>query len=87
MKRKHKSSKKYSPTPHSCPVCSKYTFQDKSCHDICPYCGWEDDGAQDDIDIINANYVTFHEYKARYEKLIKENPKYKWKTDKVMNYE
>ena len=68
------------PTPHPCPVCGKYIFEDVISHDICPYCGWEDDGLGDklDDDRVSANGMTFAEYKQRYEDEIKKNPNYVW---------
>jgi hypothetical protein len=29
-----------------CPVCNDHTFQNESDYDICPVCGWENDGIQ-----------------------------------------
>lgn len=71
----------YIATPHRCPVCGKYEFRDTCCFDICPYCGWEDDGTDDDSPILGANDLRFSEFKMRYEKLVSSNPKYKWSKD------
>lgn len=67
----------YVPTPHKCPVCRKYTFEDNCCFDICPYCGWEDDGTDSD-DTIGANDLSFSEFKKRYERFLGDNPDYRW---------
>ena len=66
------------PTPHKCPVCGKYEFPDDCFFDICPYCGWEDDGTDDDTPDIGANDLRFSEYKARYDRYIQNNPHYRW---------
>ena len=29
-----------------CPVCGKYEFPEENSFDICPICGWENDGVQ-----------------------------------------
>ena len=71
----------YVPTPHKCPVCGKYEFADDCCFDICPYCGWEDDGTEDDTTILGANDLRFSEYKERYKRYIQNNPQYKWNKD------
>lgn len=66
--------------PHKCPICGKYEFSDNGSFDICPYCGWEDD----DIQLEDPNYeggandFSLNKYKEQYQKIIKENPNYKW---------
>ena len=74
------------PTPHMCPICGKYEFPDSLSSDICPYCGWEDDGTteEDPSDYIGANGMTFSDYKRNYDELIKENPDYRW-DDRLKN--
>ena len=68
----------YSPEPHECPVCGKYTFEDTCSSDICPFCGWEDDGTEDDTEILGANDLRFSLYKERYHRYIAHNPEYRW---------
>ena len=63
----------YIPTPHPCPVCGKYQFPDKCCYQICPECGWEDDGTED-TDIVAANDITFTAYRDRYLRCLIDNP-------------
>lgn len=70
----------YVKVPHKCPVCGKHEFEDHFCHDICPFCGWEDDGTEDSEEI-GANEVSYSEYKKHYERLVAAIPKYKWERD------
>ena len=42
-----------------CPVCGEYEFEDVLCHDICPVCGWEDDGME--VDEL-AKWIEEHKY-------------------------
>lgn len=51
-----------------CPVCGKHTFEEDDNFEICPICGWEDDGVQrDDPDYEGgANGVSLNQYKVRY---------------------
>ena len=70
----------YVPSKHLCPVCGRYKFKDYSSFEICPFCGWEDDGSEvDDSDILGPNDLRYSEYKKRYEALIENDPSYKWK--------
>ena len=73
----------YVPTPHKCPVCGKYEFADESCYDICPFCGWEDDGVQlSDPDFIGgANELSLKQSRKQYREIIKTNPNYRWDRD------
>ena len=50
-----------------CPVCGKHQFKYKDWFEVCPVCGWEDDGIQrDDPDYPNgANGMSLNEYKRR----------------------
>ena len=57
-----------------CPVCNKHKFEYKNWFEICPICGWEDDGVQrDDPDYPEgANGMSLNEYrkKAKEKRLI-----------------
>lgn len=71
----------YVPTPHICPVCGRYEFEDACCFNICPWCGWEDDGTENDTDVLGANDLRFSLYKKRYNNYLAQNPKYRWDKD------
>ncbi len=70
----------YIPQPHKCPVCGKYEFKDDSCYDICPFCGWEDDGVQlDNADYEGgANTLSLNQYREQYYFKLAENADYRW---------
>ena len=75
----------YTMTPHICPICGKYEFKDTDSHDICPFCGWEDDELME-YDPSNwagcANPLCLNDYRKDYQQKIKDNPDYKWKIDR-----
>lgn len=75
---------RYKPKPHKCPVCGKYEFGEESSFDICPFCGWEDDGVMEEYPNQFdgcANDLCLNLFKERYQKEIKKNPNYKFKKD------
>ena len=73
----------YQVEPHLCPIYGEYEFEDSLSHDICPICGWEDTGFEDDPDERPSQCsMTFNERKKYFTQKRKENPKYKWKNDK-----
>lgn len=73
-------TKNYVPSPHKCPVCGKYIFKDDASYEICPYCGWEDDGVQlSDQDFAGgANDLSLRAYRKLYREKIKNDPDYRW---------
>ena len=52
-----------------CPVCGKHQFEEDDNFEICPVCGWEDDGIQrDDPDYDGgANDLSLNQYREKYE--------------------
>lgn len=51
-----------------CPVCGKHRFKEDDNFEICPICGWEDDGIQrDDPDYEGgANEMSLNQMKKAY---------------------
>ena len=74
------------PEPHLCPLCGEYTFEDSLSYAICPICGWQDTGFEDDPDEKPSEYgMSFNERLKYFTEKRKQNPKYKWKNDKTKN--
>ncbi len=66
------------PEPHKCPVCGEYIFKDSLSSDICPICGWNDCGFEEDPDEKPGLYMmSFNEHKKWFMEQRKINPKFK----------
>lgn len=54
---------------HLCPVCGKHTFSHHDSFEICPICGWEDDGYQFNHpdDDGGANYESLNDFRKRWQ--------------------
>lgn len=75
---------------HMCPICGKTEFSDENSFEICDYCGWEDDGLQEDCpnEWGGANELSKNDYAKLYQETIKMNPRFKWSKDnKTENFE
>ncbi len=85
-KQKRKESKKWDyfeehipdPIPTKCPICGEYTFKNEQDFDICPICGWENNGFELTPDESTGPYsMTFAERKAWFLEKRKQNPTFK----------
>lgn len=52
--------------PHICPVCNKHKFRDLLSFDICPVCGWQDDGYEKYPDEIGASNLSYNDFIKKY---------------------
>jgi len=69
---------KPAPTPHNCPVCGEYEFENEGCHDICPICGWQDDGMDEvNPDAWSACGMSFNEAVAAFKAKRAADPNYR----------
>lgn len=68
------------PTPHMCAICGEYEFENENSYDICPICGWIDDGTEEIPfnDYSEVNVISIKEAKEDFQKKRIENPKYKY---------
>lgn len=65
--------------PHKCPVCGEYEFEDELSSDICPVCGWEDTGFENEPNEKPSPYMmSYNERLEWFKQKRKDNPKYKW---------
>ena len=66
------------PEPHKCPLCGEYEFKDLLTYDICPVCGWEDNGFETDPDYkTHPSQMSFNERKAWFSEQRRLDPKFK----------
>ena len=58
-----------------CPVCGKYEFPEENSFDICPICGWENDGVQAHNHNFagGANYLSVNEARIEFGWNLKKN--------------
>ena len=68
------------PVPHKCPICGEYEFEDENSYDICPVCGWNDDGWLDEP---LGNKHNAEESIKIFKEKRKKDPNYRW--DKEFN--
>ncbi len=59
-------------TGKMCPVCGKHQFEEDDNFEICPICGWEDDGLQRDEPDYDggANEISLNQARKEWEKRI-----------------
>ena len=70
------------PSPHKCPLCGEYTFQDELSYDICPVCGWQDCGYEEMPDEKQSSYaMSFNERKQWFAAKRQRNPLFRWDKD------
>ncbi|MBQ9457933.1 MAG: hypothetical protein IJU64_05475 [Bacilli bacterium] len=66
------------PEPHRCPVCGEYEFGDTLSYDICPICGWEDNGFEAaPSEKPGPSMMSFEERKDWFEKERTKNPSFR----------
>ena len=61
-----------------CPVCGKFSFSMHNNHEICKYCGWENENY---YDCGGANELSLNDSKKRYQDAIEHNPDFIWRND------
>ncbi|MDD6302051.1 MAG: CPCC family cysteine-rich protein [Bacillales bacterium] len=53
--------------PHLCPVCKEFEFYDLYTFDVCPKCGWKDDGSDELPGVVGVNGISLDEAIKKYQ--------------------
>lgn len=69
------------PIPHICPICGEHQFKCITSYEVCPICGWIDDGTEDipTDDYSEVNVISLNDAKAEFNKKRKIDANYKYK--------
>lgn len=86
-KKKIKENKKWEyyqdfvgdPVPTKCKLCGEHTFKDRLTYDICPICGWQDNGFEDDPDEKPSDWeMSFNDYRKWFKEQRAKDPKFRY---------
>ena len=63
---------------HVCPVCREHRFPNEPSFDICPVCGWQDDGMEANPEMESAIGLTYPDAVKEFKEKRTKNPYYRW---------